>query len=96
MKKFTYEARDQATNKIVKSSIQADTETAAARLLIKQGFVPLNVKEQVGEGGLTEGFGAVEVNTGTGSKAGDDALKCTFGGPRWVIEGLMTHKDRQA
>lgn len=52
MKKFTYEARDQATNKIVKSSIQADSETAAARLLIKQGFVPLNVKEQMGEGGF--------------------------------------------
>lgn len=52
MKKFSYEARDQATNKIVKSSIQADSETAAARLLIKQGFVPLNVKEQIGEGGF--------------------------------------------
>ncbi len=52
MKKFSYEARDQATNKIVKSSIQADSETAAARLLIKQGFVPLNVKEQVGDGGF--------------------------------------------
>lgn len=50
MKKFNYEARDQATNKIVKSSIQADSETAAARLLIKQGFVPLNVKEQMGDG----------------------------------------------
>jgi type IV pilus assembly protein PilC len=52
VKKFTYEARDQATNKIVKSSIQADSETAAARLLIKQGFVPLNVKEQLTEGGF--------------------------------------------
>lgn len=52
MKKFTYEARDQATNKIVKSTIQADSETAAARLLIKQGFVPLNVKEQIGDGGF--------------------------------------------
>jgi type IV pilus assembly protein PilC len=50
VKKFNYEARDQATNKIVKSSIQADSETAAARLLIKQGFVPLNVKEQMGDG----------------------------------------------
>lgn len=50
MKKFTYEARDQATNKIVKSSIQAESETAAARLLIKQGFVPLSVKEQNGDG----------------------------------------------
>lgn len=52
MKKFTYEARDQATNKIVKSTIQAESETAAARLLIKQGFAPLNVKEQIGDGGL--------------------------------------------
>ena len=52
MKKFNYEARDQTTNKIVKSEIQADTETAAARLLISQGMVPLNIKEQVGEGGL--------------------------------------------
>lgn len=52
MKKFNYEARDQATSKIVKSFIQADSETAAARLLIKQGFVPLSVKEQSGGGGI--------------------------------------------
>ena len=52
MKKFNYEARDQATSKVVKSSIQADSETAAASLLIKQGFVPLNIKEQKGEGGF--------------------------------------------
>lgn len=50
MKKFNYEARDQATNKVIKSSIQADSETAAARLLIKQGFIPLNVSEQNGDG----------------------------------------------
>lgn len=50
MKKFTYEARDQATNQHVKSTIQADSETAAARLLIKQGFVPINIKEQIGDG----------------------------------------------
>ena len=52
MKKFSYEARDQTTNKVVKSEIQADTETAAARLLISQGMVPLNIKEQSGEGGF--------------------------------------------
>lgn len=52
MKKFNYEARDQATNKIVKSTIQADSETAAARLLIKQGFVPIDVQEQIGDGGI--------------------------------------------
>jgi len=48
MKKFTYEARDQVSNKITKSTVQADSETAAARLLIEQGFTPLNIKEQTG------------------------------------------------
>ena len=51
MKKFSYEAKDQATNKIVKSTLQADSESAAARLLIKQGFVPLNIKENLSDGG---------------------------------------------
>ena len=52
MKKFSYEARDQATGKIVKSSMQAESESSAARLLVKQGFVPLSVKEQIGDGGV--------------------------------------------
>jgi len=46
MKKFAYEARDQASNKIVKATLQADSESAAAKLLIAQGFIPLNVSEQ--------------------------------------------------
>jgi len=50
MKKFSYEARDQASNKIIKASLQADSENAAARLLIKQGFVPLSIHEQIGDG----------------------------------------------
>lgn len=50
MKKFAYEARDQSSNKITKAILQADSETAAAHLLIEQGFTPLNIKEQSGEG----------------------------------------------
>ena len=46
MKKFNYEARDQTTNKITKATVQADTESAAAKLLINQGFTPLKIKEQ--------------------------------------------------
>lgn len=46
MKKYNYEARDGASNKIVKSTVQAETENAAARLLIAQGFVPLRVELQ--------------------------------------------------
>lgn len=56
MKKFSYEARDQATNKIIKASLQADSENGAARLLIKQGFVPLSIKEQIGDGSLLARF----------------------------------------
>lgn len=48
MKKFAYEARDQSSGKIVKATVQADTESAAARLLTEQGFNPLSIKE-VGE-----------------------------------------------
>lgn len=52
MKKFTYEARDQGSNKLVKATLQAESENAAAQLLIKQGFVPLSIKEQAGDGGF--------------------------------------------
>jgi type IV pilus assembly protein PilC len=50
MKKFNYEARDTSTNKIVKATVQADTENAAAKLLIAQGFTPLNISELNEEG----------------------------------------------
>lgn len=44
MKKYFYEARDSASNKIIKSTVQADSESAAAKLLTAQGFVPLNIE----------------------------------------------------
>lgn len=50
MRKFNYQARDGATNKIVKAAVQAESETAAAKLLIAQGFTPLNITE-IDEGG---------------------------------------------
>lgn len=46
MKKFLYEARDQSTNKITKAEVQAESEHAAAKLLISQGFVPIKIKEK--------------------------------------------------
>lgn len=45
MKKFNYQAKDASTNKIIKATVQADSETAAAKLLIAQGFTPLDIKE---------------------------------------------------
>jgi len=50
VKKFAYEARDRATNKLVKATLQAESENSAAQLLVKQGFVPLSIKEQIGDG----------------------------------------------
>jgi len=50
VKKYTYEARDRASNKLVKATLQAESESAAAQLLVKQGFVPLSIREQVGDG----------------------------------------------
>lgn len=49
MKKFNYQARDTSTNRMVKATVQADSETAAAKLLMGQGFIPLDIKEDTGE-----------------------------------------------
>ena len=45
MKKFNYEAKDTASGKVVKAMVQAESENSAAKLLIAQGFTPLNIKE---------------------------------------------------
>ena len=45
MRKFEYEAKDLSTNKMVKATVQAESENAAAKLLIAQGFTPKTIKE---------------------------------------------------
>jgi len=45
MKKFNYQAKDNTSNKVVKATVQADSENAAAKLLIAQGFTPLDIQE---------------------------------------------------
>lgn len=45
MRKFNYEAKDTKTSKIVKATVQAESEHEAAKLLIAQGFSPLMIKE---------------------------------------------------
>lgn len=51
MKKYTYEARDSASDQVVKSVVQADSENAAAKLLIAQGFIPLKIELDDGGAG---------------------------------------------
>lgn len=46
MQRFIYKARDGKTGKIVKGSIQAETERAAGKLLIEQGYTPQMVEEE--------------------------------------------------
>lgn len=55
MKKFNYQARDGATDKIVKAVVQAESENAAAKVLIAQGFTPLSIVE-IDENGGGLGF----------------------------------------
>ncbi len=52
MKRFSYEAKDLSTGKMVKATVQADTESAAAKLLLSQGFTPHSIKEDTDDGGL--------------------------------------------
>lgn len=46
MKRFTYKAKDLKTGKMVKGVIQADTERAAGKLLIEQGYSPDSIVEE--------------------------------------------------
>jgi type IV pilus assembly protein PilC len=43
---FDYTARDTSTNKVIKSTVQAESERTAAKLLMAQGIVPLEIIEQ--------------------------------------------------
>lgn len=43
---FNYTAKDTASNKVVKSTVKADSEKSAAKLLIAQGLMPLEIMEQ--------------------------------------------------
>ncbi|HKX72744.1 MAG TPA: type II secretion system F family protein [Candidatus Saccharimonadales bacterium] len=43
---FDYTARDTSTNKVIKSTVQAESERSAAKLLMGQGIVPLEIIEQ--------------------------------------------------
>lgn len=52
---FAYTARDQTTNKKVTSTIQAESQGAAAKLLMSHNLMPLDIKAE-DEGGVLLGF----------------------------------------
>lgn len=48
---FNYEAKDAATGKRIKATIQADSESTAAKILNKQGYIPIKISNR-DEGGI--------------------------------------------
>ena len=46
MKRFNYKAKEKDTGKIIKGSIQAETDQIAGKLLIEQGYIPQSVVEE--------------------------------------------------
>jgi type IV pilus assembly protein PilC len=54
---FNYTARDTVSNKIIKSTVQADSESAAAKLLTAQQIVPIKLTVADDKGGL-KSFGS--------------------------------------
>lgn len=46
MKRFVYKAKEQSTGKIIKGTIQAETERIAGKLLVDRGYVPEMLKEE--------------------------------------------------
>ena len=46
MKRFVYKAKEQSTGKIIKGTIQAETERIAGKLLVDRGYVPESLKEE--------------------------------------------------
>lgn len=46
MLSFSYTARDTASNKQIKSTVKAESERSAAKLLMSQGLIPLDITEQ--------------------------------------------------
>lgn len=49
---FVYTAKDTASNKTVKSTVQAESERAAAKLLMSRNLIPLDISPETESGGL--------------------------------------------
>ena len=56
MLEFNYTARDRASNKQVYSTVKAESEKAAAKLLMDQGLVPLKITEKSDDGNFLAGL----------------------------------------
>ncbi|MCQ2571328.1 MAG: type II secretion system F family protein [Candidatus Saccharibacteria bacterium] len=46
MKRFVYKAKEQSSGKIIKGTIQAETERVAGKLLLDRGYIPESLREE--------------------------------------------------
>lgn len=53
---FSYKARDLASNKVVRSTVQAESEAEAGRLLMDRNLVPLEILPEGGKSNVLEKF----------------------------------------
>lgn len=51
---FNYQARDKKTNKIVKSTVKAESERYAGKLLLEQGLIPIHISEASEESAISQ------------------------------------------
>ncbi len=56
MLEFNYTARDRASNKQIHSTVKAESERAAAKLLMEQGLMPLKITEAGSDDGFLGGL----------------------------------------
>lgn len=56
MLNFTYKARDLASNKIISSTVQAESEAEAGKLLMGRNLIPLSIIPEGEKSGLLEKF----------------------------------------
>lgn len=59
---FVYTAKDTASNKTVRSTVQAESERAAAKLLMSRNLVPLNITPETESSSI---FGAIQNHVST-------------------------------
>lgn len=53
---FNYKARDLASNKVISSTVQAESESEAGKLLMERNLVPLSIVPEGGKSGLLSGL----------------------------------------
>ena len=46
MKRFTYKAKEQGSSKVIKGTIQAESERAAGKLLMDRGYIPESSRDE--------------------------------------------------